>query len=104
MKKTITIYAAQKNTDQTEGRGSMVDVYYTTTKALAYKIVNSPTFYKKYGVQGCPPYDGGKYDVKEQHITCIDSFEEFLQLEKDTETLTALNKLTEKEKELLGLK
>jgi hypothetical protein len=55
-------------------------------------------------VQGCAPYEGGKYDVTEQKIICIESFEEFLQIEKNTETLAALSKLTDREKELLGLR
>lgn len=100
----ITLYAVQQNSDWTEGRGIMLDVYYTKTRELALKIVSSPVFYKKYGVQGTAPYDGGKSYVAKKELVIIDSLEEFLQIEKHAEAIAALSKLTEREKELLGLK
>ena len=102
--KTTKLFAVQRNLDQTEGRGPMKTVYYTKDKNLGLKIVNSPIFYNKYGVQGCGPYEGGKYDVVEEDINIIESFDEFVSFEKDAEAKAALDKLTDREKELLGLR
>lgn len=102
--KTITLYAVQKNEDQTEGRGPMTDVYYTHTKDLALKIVNSPLFYKKYGVQGCAPYKNGEYDIKQREFLLLENMEDFFNIEKNIKVQNALNKLTDEEKEILGIK
>ena len=100
----MKVFAIQKNQDQTEGRGPMVDVYYSNNKELALKIVSHPLFYKKYGVQGCPPYKGGELDVKEREFIILNSMEDFFKIEQDQKTKVALAKLTEEEKEILGLK
>ena len=102
--KTLTLYAVQKNADQTEGRGTMTDVYYTHTKDLALKIVNSPIFYKKYGVQGCSPYKNGEYDVTQKEFIVLENMEDFFNIEKNIKVQNALSKLTDDEKEILGLK
>ena len=102
--RTIKFFTVLRNTDQTEGRGSMVDVYYTENEELARKIVNHPIFYGKYGVQGSPPYENGKYDVILRHFSLLDSMEEFFKFEKNEKILKALSKLTDEEKEILGLK
>jgi len=102
--KTTKLYAVQKNEDQTEGRGPMTDVYYTTSKELALKIVTSPIFYGKYGVQGCPPYKGGEYDIKEKEFTILENLEDFFNIENNLKIKNALSKLSEEEKQILGLK
>lgn len=102
--KTIKIWACTANRDQTEGRGPIYDVCYASTKEVALKIVTNPTYYGKYGVMGCGPYDGGKYDISEREMVVYDNVSEYLEDIKNEEVKTALNKLTDKEKELLGLK
>lgn len=101
--KTLKLWACQANRDQTEGRGPMYDVCYASTKDTAIKIVTNPTFYKNYGVMGCAPFDGGKYDVVEREMVVYDNIGEYLEGIKNQAVQTALNKLTKEEKELLGL-
>jgi hypothetical protein len=102
--KTYKLWAVKANHDTTEGRGSMYDVFYTTTKDAALKIVNDPTFYGRYGVMGTPPYNFGEYDVDERQITVFESFDEYKKLyDADTKKQKALAKLTAEEKKLLGL-
>jgi hypothetical protein len=100
---TQRLWACQANKDTTEGRGPMFDVCYAKTKTIAMAIVNNPLFYKRYGVQGCPPYKNGEYDVKETNIIVVDSAEEFFAVEEVNERLAALEKLTDREKELLKI-
>ena len=102
--KTLKLWACQANRDTTEGRGPVYDVCYASTKDAAIKIVNDPTFYKKYGVMGFAPYDGGKYDVVERDMVVYDNIGEYLEHVKNQAVQTARNKLTDEEKELLGLR
>jgi hypothetical protein len=102
--KTLKIVACQRNTDQTEGRGRMEDVCYATSKDLALRIVNHPTYYGTYGVMGCKPYKGGEYDISEKEMVIFETMEEYLETLKNKKVKTALDKLTDEEKELLGLK
>lgn len=102
--KTFKVWACTANRDQTEGRGPSYDVCYAETREVALKIVNNPLFYGKYGVMGCQPFDGGKYDVSEREMFVYESISEYLESEKNAEIKAALSKLTDKEKELLGLK
>jgi hypothetical protein len=102
--KPIKLFAVKKNNDQTEGRGPMVDVYYTEKQELALKIVNSEIFYRKYGVQGTPPYENGKHDVGPKDIVILENYEDFLKAEKNIKAQKALDKLTEEDKQILGLK
>lgn len=102
--KTFKVWACTANRDQTEGRGPSYDVCYAETREIALKIVNNPLFYGKYGVMGCQPFDGGKYNVSEREMVVYDNISEYLEGVKNAEIKTALSKLTDKEKELLGLK
>jgi hypothetical protein len=76
--KTIVLYACLADRDTTEGCGPMIPICYTETEAEAKRIVNTPEFYRQYGVQGCPPNDGGKYDVSKEELKVFDSCDEWL--------------------------
>lgn len=102
--KTLKVWACTANRDQTEGRGPMYDVCYASTKEVALKIVTNPLYYGNYGVMGCAPYNGGNYDISEREMVVYDNVSEYLEGIKNAAVQTALNKLTDKEKELLGLK
>lgn len=101
--KTMKVWACMANRDQTEGRGPNYEVCYAATREIALKIVNNPLYYGKYGVMGCGPYDGGKYDVVEREMVIYENISEYLESEKNTEIKAALSKLTDNEKKLLGL-
>ena len=102
--KTLKLWACQANRDQTEGRGEMYDVCFVSTKEAAIKIVTNPTFYKKYGVQGCPPFEDGSYDVVEREVVVNKNVDIGEYLEYINNKSVALNKLTVGQKELLGLR
>ena len=102
--KTIKVWACTANRDQNEGRGPCYDVCYAANHDTALKIVNHPLFYRKYGVMGGKPWGDGKGDVSEREMIVYDNLSEYLESEKNAEIKAALNKLTDKEKELLGLK
>ena len=98
--KTIELYAITRNMDQTEGRGPIQDLYYTTDKELALKIVGHPSFYGKYGVMGTA---GGVHDVINKNLIVLETFSDFAKIENLTKVNAALSKLTADEKTLLGL-
>lgn len=102
--KTIKVWACQANHDRIEGKGGTYNVCYASTKDLALKIVTNPTYYKQYGIQGCPPYKGGEYDVKEIEMVVYNTLEEYFDSVKNIAIKTALEKLTDEEKNLLGLR
>jgi hypothetical protein len=97
--KTLKVWACTTNSDQTEGRGSNYDVCYASTQEVASKIANNPAFYRSYGVMGYQ-----NCGVSEREMVVYDNISEYLEGVKNVEIKTALNKLTDKEKELLGLK
>jgi hypothetical protein len=97
--KTLKVWACTANRDQTEGRGASYDVCYASTQEVASKIANNPAFYRSYGVMGCQ-----NCGVSEREMVVYDNISEYLEGVKNVEIKTDLNKLTDKEKELLGLK
>ena len=101
--KTLKVWACTANRDTTEGRGANYDVCYAATRETALKIVNNPLYYGRYGVMGCSPYKHGEYDVSEREMVIYDTVSEYLDSVKSKEVKTALAKLTDKEKQLLGL-
>lgn len=101
--KRIELFAVMSNTDLTEGRGQAYPVVYTEHEGVAHDIVNSPAFYKEYGVMGCPPYNDGKYSIAKKEIVVVESVQDYLKFQNDERRRAALAKLTPTEKELLGL-
>ena len=97
--KTLKVWACTANRDQNEGRGPNYDVCYAANHETALKIVNNPVFYRKYGTMG-----SNNCDIDEREMVVYDNLSEYLESEKNAEIKAALNKLTDKEKELLGLK
>lgn len=97
---TLLLFAIKHNIDQTEGRGPFRELYYTRNQEITKKIISLPAFYKKYGVQGQPE---GDHLIASTQIKILDSVEDFLIVERDKETLDALDKLTPRQRELLGL-
>ncbi len=102
--KSLKVWAVMANSDQNEGRGRQYEVLYTDNKAAALHIVNHPDFYGRYGVMGTAPYNDGASDVREKELcifTSLDDYLDSVNVEKLKQA--ALNKLTDKEKKLLGL-
>lgn len=101
--KTLKLYAIQRNLDTTEGRGPMKTVYYTSDKSLANKILNNPLFYKQYGIMGSLSGVSDS-DIKLENITVLETMEDFFLIEKSEKAKIALAKLSDADKEILGLK
>lgn len=106
--KILKLFAIQANSDTNAGGGYQKDIYYATSLEEASKIVNNPLFYQEYGVQGCPPYENGKYDVVEKEIIILESAEELVDAENrkrisrvNSSIQSVFSKLSKKEKELL---
>lgn len=100
----ITLWACLANEDTNEGRGRNYEVCYASTKDLALKIIHNPTYYKHHGVQSCEPDKGGGCYVKETKMVVYDTLEEYTNDGKNKAIKTALGKLTDDEKILLGLR
>lgn len=103
--KEITFYEVTANSDTTEGRGHTI---YTgicfdhENDALAFA---QSDHYKPYAVMGVVNKEYSKFNVKKQTKIVYECFNEY-----DSETQrkidlkqSALDKLTEEEKEILGL-
>lgn len=96
----LSLFAIRHNTDQTEGRGGFHTLYHARNQEIAERIISLPAFYKNYGVQG---QSGAGIHVALQEIKILESIEDFLMAEGNRETLDALDKLTPRQRELLGL-
>ena len=103
--KHMTFFAIMANYDTTEGRGSM---FFTgvgfASKAEAIRFVKSDLFAKKWGVMGT---HGSEYDVEEMSVAIYDTYGE---CEANLKTkfkadrrIAALAKLTDEDREVLGL-
>ena len=97
---TKKVFVVNRNSDQTEGRGPLIPFCYTETRELALQIINSPIFYRKYGVQRCKE---GDYLVRETELVVFSNFEEFMLSEQSEAAKKTLAKLTKEDKEVLGL-
>lgn len=100
-----TFFAVMYNTDQTEGRGSSIFTgigFRKKSDAIAF--VRSAHYAKRYGVMGTV---GDEFNVKEMMFTIYDNFAEAIGLAEElarAETrFKALSKLTDEEREVLGL-
>lgn len=100
----ITIFAIMANSDSIEGRGH---TFFTgigfKDAASALAFTKSRTYADRWGIMGNP---GGVWDVREMNLQVYDSFEECAEniSSKFREDLriSALAKLTPKEREALG--
>lgn len=101
--KILNLHAITSNSDTMEGRGGTIIHGYTTGEIEALKIVNDPRFYKRFGVMGRAPYEGGKYYVHKKEILIFDDATEFFAYDVNAKKKQALAKLTPEEKKLLGL-
>lgn len=97
--KTLKIHILNRNLDQTEGRGPVVPAFYFASAELAAHAAKLPCFYREMGVQG--GMDGSLVETKE--IQLIESIEEFVRLRKDQVAQRALGKLSDLEKDALGV-
>lgn len=101
----VIVYAIMADQDRTEGRGGL---YFTgltfDTKACATKFVQSDLYAQKWGVMGT---HGGEYNIREMTITMYNSYEEarkkFPEYENAQRRQKALDKLTQEDREALGL-
>ncbi len=94
----IKLWACLTNTDSVEGRGREIPVAYTKSKEKAAEIISDPMFYSRYGVMGC-----NNCCIREETFVIIDSVLEIPTLDKEKIRCAALAKLTDVEKEILGL-
>lgn len=99
MIKTLKLFQCSTNSDRTEGRGYIIPVCYFEIRKEAEKLIHNPLFYKKYGVMG---HDNGS--VSEIDLIILNKAEEFIGMELEQAKISGLNKLSDLEKEALGLK
>lgn len=100
---TQELFAITYNSDSTEGRGHTVTLGYAKSKKLAEEIVSDPRFgrFCVMGVHHAP--DCRKYNVDEKTILIFESVDEPFDLEKQKLREQALKKLSQEEREVLGL-
>lgn len=99
----MKIYGVYKQKDMTEGRGSMVFVCCFTKECDAWSYANKQTgIMGRYNGGDWRSYSGGRdWDVKP--LECFQSFEESAKAYENKLRESALSKLSEEEKEVLGL-
>jgi hypothetical protein len=107
--KTIKLFELSRNSDQTEGRGHNVPVGYFEALDQVLKTNDDERFFSKYGVMGTKytSVSGGflPYNIVLKTFDIYSTSEEFFEKhDKQTKIQKALAKLTEEEKELLGVK
>jgi len=107
--KTIKLFELSKNSDQTEGRGHNVPMGYFEDLDQVLKTNDDERFFSKYGVMGTKytSVSGGflPYNIVLKTFDIYATSEEFFEKhDKQTKIQKALAKLTEEEKELLGLR
>lgn len=99
----MIVFSVQYNTDKVEGRGRQIDTGIYFTKQKDAEEFECSQRYKKYACMGI--VGNTSYNVKEKVINVFDSLEDFdnsdfsLVEERDK----ALSKLTQREREVLGL-
>ena len=95
----MKVYRVNKNSDMTEGRGSMVVVATFTTETLAYKFADMHT-----GVMGRRPKDGSWKNEKygEWKVVEIDVLDQ-VPMTKKQAINSAKSKLSEEELKLLNI-
>jgi hypothetical protein len=94
------VWVITANADKNEGRGQQVDVAFFENKSAAIKTKNDSRFYKEHGVQGQRLPDS---DVQYRVLRIYSSVEEYFKNDAEQKKQRALNKLTEEERQLLGL-
>ena len=99
--KEITFYEVTYNSDGTEGRGtSLATGTGFTSQAAAMTYVRSAHYAQEHGVMGTP---GGIHDIKPVTFRIYDSFDEWVRGQPDRKRAAALAKLTEEDRQVLGL-
>jgi hypothetical protein len=97
-------YIIYKNLDRTEGRGPCVPTNIMFEKEIdALAFIATGYFAETYGVQGCA---GGPSNIVHGTFRQYTSLDDFFGHKKSLEEIEkekALNKLTDREKKLLGL-
>ena len=106
--KSIEIFSITGNTDKTEGRGREIDTGISfTTEAAAIEFAKSK-HYGQFAVMGYVNQEYAKYNVSHKVFDVFDSMKDYEtnhpKAIKENKRLAALAKLTDEEKELLGLK
>lgn len=103
--KTIEYFEVTKNTDGTEGRGATIGTGIAFEKEQSAIDFANSKHYKKYAVMGYVSGSDGRYNVRKMRVSVYDSFKSFDEklFKEEKEKSDALDKLTEKEKKILGL-
>lgn len=99
-------YVVKKNADMTEGRGPMIPVAYFLYEDVAWGFADQHT-----GVMGRRPNSGtwrmekyGDWEVEEIDIQEITNIPDLKQQQQEEKKRQALAKLTQEERDLLGLR
>jgi hypothetical protein len=101
--KVETLFAITHNSDLTEGRGYTVILGYTRTQELANRIVSDKRFARWCGMGFHDAADCKKNNVRQQDVVIFENAEELYTRELDVERQKALAKLTDHDKQILGL-
>jgi len=100
---TLDLYAITYNSDGTEGRGREIILGYAHTKEIAEAIVSNPRF-ARYCVMGVHnPESCRKYNVHRASVEIFETADGPWAEENEILRKAALSKLTQEEKEALGL-
>lgn len=100
--KIINCFEVLGNTDTTEGRGPMKVVARFNTWVEAEKYVKSAA-YSRWCVMGVQSDADVKYNIKEATVIILDTVDELSNMEREQLKASALAKLTNAEREALGI-
>jgi len=106
----IEVFSVTENADSTEGKGPTVDTGICFTSETDAVDFASSAHYKKFAVMGFVKIgdrNAGKHNVRRRVFELYDSMEDYEInspiAENEKKRFAALAKLTDEEKELLGL-
>ncbi len=95
----VDVFTLTGNSDQTEGRGSTIELAHFTSPAEGRKVLNDPRFWREHGVQGCKMDE--KYDSTTSTIKIYDTAAEYWAEKLVEKRDRALGKLTPEEIDLI---
>lgn len=97
----LSVYGVYCSADRTEGRGPSVHTGLCfRSKSEAQKYVRSQDYANRYGVMGTT---GSDFDVRAMVLYIMDTVEDLNASRKEEARQKALAKLTEEDKQALGL-
>lgn len=100
--KVINCFEVMGNTDTTEGRGPMKVVARFSNREAAIEYVRSKA-YSRWCVMGVQNFKYDQSNIYEKRMTIMDTVDEIDISENEEIRQAALSKLSDKEKQVLGL-